>query len=253
VLIAGKLRLSHIEQFWTQQKAIRITGEAQPIEWLEVNKTDPDSGEVMNDLTAREADFYVGEQDYRESYIRAAMEQTFQLLGQIATFAPQVVLAVLDLAVDSAELPNKDEWVSRIRKLNGQRDPTKAPTPEEEAQAQIDGEKKALQEQLAVEMAQAQLAKEQANAAKLDVEAMAKRVDVLMQALTAAQLAATNPALAPVADEMAAAAGFKPQGGTDPNIPQPTAAPTPMDSAAPIDPTQQPAGPEAGIPPQEFQ
>jgi hypothetical protein len=253
VLIAGKLRLSHIEQFWTQQKAIRITGEAQPIEWLEVNKTDPDTGEVMNDLTAREADFYVGEQDYRESYIRAAMEQTFQLLGQIATFAPQVVLAVLDLAVDSAELPNKDEWVSRIRKLNGQRDPTKAPTPEEEAQAQIDGEKKALQEQLAVEMAQAQLAKEQANAAKLDVEAMAKRVDVLTQALTAAQLAATNPALAPVADEMAAAAGFKPQGGTDPNIPQPAAAPTPMDSAAPIDPTQQPAGPEAGIPPQEFQ
>jgi len=34
ILQAGKLRLSHIEQFYTEPKAVRIVGNRQPIQWL---------------------------------------------------------------------------------------------------------------------------------------------------------------------------------------------------------------------------
>src|SRR4030095_4289890 len=106
---AGKLRLSHLEQFWTEPKAVRIVGDRRPIEWLEVNKLDPATGEILNDVTAREADFIVDTQDYRSSLAQSALEQMFALLGQIATFAPQVVLNVLDLVVESADIKDKEE------------------------------------------------------------------------------------------------------------------------------------------------
>lgn len=235
--MAGRLRLSHIEQFWTQHKAVRITGESQPIEWLEVNKVDPDSGKVMNDLTAREADVVVTEQDYRESFVRAAMAEMFALLGQIATFAPQVVLAVLDLAVEGAEIPNKAEWVGRIRKLNGQRDPSKPPTPEEQQEQQDDAEKAALQEELALRQMQASLAEVEARVAKLDTETIAKRIDALFAATQAALTVAQTPQVAPIADVIAQEAGFAAQRGDDPNLPQPPQAAEPIVMAPEMAPT----------------
>jgi hypothetical protein len=224
--IAGQLRVSHIEQFMTEKKAIRILGEGKPLEWLTVNDTDPDTGEMVNDLTAQEADFIVSEQDYRESYARAALEQMMELLGQIATYAPQVVMAVLDLVVDSAEIKNKDEWISRIRKLNGQRDPTKEVTPEEQAQQFAEAQKAALQDKMAMQQLALGLKKLEGEISKLDADAITQRVNGLLTALQAAQIVAVTPAVAPVADVIAQGAGFKDHGGQDPNIPaaaQPTA------------------------------
>lgn len=216
---AGQLRLSHIKQFKTAQQTIRITGEAQPIDFLDVNVPQPD-GSYLNDLTQTECDFIVAEQDYRESYVRAATEEMFQLLGQIATFAPQVVLAVLDLAVEGSEVRNKEEWVTRIRKLNGQRDPTKQMTPEELSAEQAKQAKAMLMDRLQMETLQAQLAKLKAEIGKLSTEDMAKRVDALFASLQAAQIVATTPNVAPVADTIAKGSGFQEVPGDDPNIPQ---------------------------------
>lgn len=254
---AGKLRLSHIEQFWTEQKAIRIVGERKPIEWVEVNKFDPATGQYLNDITAREADFIVDTQDYRASLSQAAMEQMFALLGQIATFAPQVVLAVLDLVVESADIKDKDEWVARIRKLNGQRDPSKPPTPEEVQAEQAAQAKQHEAEQIATETAKAQLAQITANMelmrsqmSKLGVEDALKRVETLYSALQAAQIAATTPGVTGAADEIAKSAGFedKHPGG----IPQPPVNTDPMTPATglppqPAEPTPPPIGPASGL------
>lgn len=241
--LAGRLRLSHIEQFWTQEKAIRIVGEGAPMTWLKVNAIDPDNpnGPRMNDLNAREADFHVAEQDYRESYTRAAMDQLFELLGQIATYAPQVVMAVLDLAVDSAEIPNKEEWVSRIRKLNGQRDPTKQITKEEQDKQFADAQKQALMDQVQTDTLKAQLIKLHSEVGNLDAQAMRARIDGMFAALQAAQIVAITPQVAPIGDAITKGAGFKDMGGDDPNIP------TPPGGAAP-QPGQPPQAPQGAVP-----
>lgn len=218
--MAGRLRLSHIEQFMTEKQVIRIVGEGQPIEWVTVNDTQED-GTVLNDIAGNEADYIIGERDYRESYAQAAMEQMMELLGKIATYAPQVVMNVLDLVVDSAEIKNKNEWVARIRKINGQRDPNKAPTPEDQ-QAQQQGEAEAKAEkQMQLDTMQAGLDKLRAEVGKLDTESLLKRVESMYSALQAAQIVAINPTVAPVADTIAAGAGFKDQQGQDPQLPQP--------------------------------
>jgi len=236
--LAGRLRLSHIEQFMTEKQVIRVVGEGQPVQWVTVNDPQED-GSVLNDIASNEADYIIGERDYRETYAQAAMEQMMELLGKIATYAPQVVMNVLDLVVDSAEIKSKDEWVSRIRKLNGQRDPTKAPTPEEQ-QAMQQGEAEAKEAKaMQKEQIQLQLDELKGKIAKLDTEALLKRVEAMFSALQAAQVVALNPTVAPIADTIAQGAGFKDQAGQDPNIPQP-------EIAAPVE--QVPVNPEAGIP-----
>lgn len=208
IKMAGQLRLSHIEQFWTEEKAIRIVGEASPIEWIEVNKWDAATGQYLNDITATEADFVVSTQDYRASLAQAAMDQMFELLGKIATFAPQMVLAVLDLLVDSADIKNKDEWVSRIRKLNGQRDPTKPPTDEETQQEQANQQKMAHREKLDLRMLEAKVLETENKASLLDADVILRRVDAMFQALQAAGMLATTPGAAPAADAITKAAGM---------------------------------------------
>ena len=221
---AGQLRLSHIEQFYTEEKVIRIVGEGQrPIEWLTINQVDPATGQILNDITAREADFIVDAQDYRSSMAQAALEQMFGLLGQIATYAPQVVLSVLDLVVESADIQGKEEWVARIRKINGQRDPSKPPTPDEMKAEQDAQAKQAEAEQMASETARAQLAKMQteiqlaeAQIKKLGVDDILKKVQTMLAALEGAQIVTAQPGLAPAADEITSSAGLADDGINSP-------------------------------------
>lgn len=221
-ILAGKLRLSHIKQFKTEQQTIRITGDSGPTNYLTVNQPDPqDPSRILNDITETECDFVIAEQDFRESYVRAATAEMFALLGQLATFAPQVVLSVLDLAIDGSEVRNKDEWVARIRKLNGQRDPSKEITPEEQQKALADAQKAALMDKLNMEQVELGIEKLRKEVESLDVGSMSKRVDMIFAALQSAQIIATTPAVAPIGDEIARGAGFRDQDGQDPNLPEP--------------------------------
>lgn len=249
---SGKLRLSHIEQFYTEPKAVRIVGERRPIEWLKINQVDPATGEILNDVTAREADFIVDTQDYRASLAQAALEQMFDLLGKIATFAPQVVLNVLDLVVETADLKDKDEWVARIRKLTGQRDPSKPPTPEELQVEQAAVAKQMEQEQLATDTAKASLSEVQAKVdliraqlAKLDVDSVLGRVEAMYSALQAAQIVATVPGVTPAADEIAKSAGLDDKAPGAIPVPSPLASQLLQQASA----AQNPALPSDGAPP----
>ena len=257
---AGRLRLSHIEQFYTAPKVIRIVGEASPIEWLEVNRVDPATGRVLNDITAREADFIVDTQDYRASMAQAAMEQVFQLLGQIATFAPQMVLQLLDLVVDTVDIKGKDEWVARIRKMNGQRDPTKPLTPQEEQAQLAAAQQQQKQQQIADMTAEASLAKLQAEIANLQAKSSTLSADekyklattvkanmeTLFSAMQAGQVVALNPAVAPVADELALSAGFQDANGLP--TPVPAQAMPVNDAGIPADPARaRGPGPAVGM------
>lgn len=208
IKIAGQIRLSHIEQFWTEEKAIRIVGDNQPIQWIKINQYDPATGQILNDVTARQADFIVDTQDYRASLAQAALDQMFELLGKIATFAPQVVLAVLDLMVESADIKNKDEWVNRIRKLNGQRDPTKPPTPEEMQAEKANQEKQAAREALEFRALKAKVEETEAKAKVYGADEVFRRVETMFQALQAAGMLAATPGAAPAADAITASAGM---------------------------------------------
>lgn len=220
---SGKIRLSLIEQYFTEPKIVRIEGprgkQGKP-DFIEINQPvmGPD-GEVrfLNDITAFEADFEVSEQDFRESMRLAMFEQMLDMMGKLP---PEVAIQLLDLVMEFFDVPGKEELVRRIRKLNGQTDPDHEPTPEELAakKAQDDAaqEQQAMARQAmiaAVQEAQAKVAKLQAEAGKIEADSMAKTIEAIVKAMEGAGMVLAAPAASAAADQILQGAGFKDKGG----------------------------------------
>lgn len=224
VQIEGELTLALIEQFYTEQKVIRIVGERGAAKFHTINDVDPDTGEILNPITASKADFQVDEVDFKSSLRQAMLDSMFEIVGRLAQVNPEVALKLLDLVVDLADVPNRDAMVARIRKINGERDPDTEMTPEEEA-AQKEADAKATEEQdLRIKTLRAELENLVAKAADTRASALKKGVEADYNAMQAAQVVATVPQVAPIADELLKGAGYQPiPGGVDPNVPQPAA------------------------------
>ena len=176
--IQGEKQLSLTEQWYTEERVIRLTGSKGALEWVRINQPETQAdGSVryLNDITASMADFMVAEQDYSGS-LRQVM---FDSLNAMATrLPPEVALKVLTIAMEFSDLPNKDEIASAFRGMTGERDQSKQMTPEEEqqAQAQAQEQQAALQMQresavMALEEQRAKVREINARAAKLEAEA----------------------------------------------------------------------------------
>jgi hypothetical protein len=230
VQLEGEISLAMIEQFYSMPKVIRIIGERGAAKYNEINKVDPETGEVLNSITASHADYVVSEQDFKSSLRQAMFESLFDIVGRLAQMNPEVALNLLDLVVEMADLPGRDELVARIRKINGQRDPDSDPTPEElQAQKEADA-KKAEAEQLENDRLRAELENLRAKTKDLVAAAVKKGTETAYAAMQAGQVIATMPAVAPIADEVMRSAGYQDPtpAGDDPNFPVPPAAMAPQ-------------------------
>ena len=176
--LAGEMQLSLIEQFYNQEKVIRLTNERGVSSWDTVNQLDPASGRTLNAITASQADFIVAEQDFRSSLRQAMFESLFDVTTKLAAMDPQIAMNMLDLVIDMADLPNKDELVARIRSLNGMRDPSKKLTPEEEQQQQAQQAEAAHNQQMNAAAQQLSLDEQAAKVEKLKADAAAVLADI---------------------------------------------------------------------------
>ncbi|KDR25954.1 portal protein [Caballeronia zhejiangensis] len=232
VQIQGETQLSLIEQFFTEQKDFRITNMRGTPDFVSVNDGLPE-----NDIVRTKADFVISESDWRASMRAAAAEQLSEL---IAKMPPQIGLVLLDLLVESMDLPNRDAIVDRIRQVNGQSDPD-ATEPDPKQAAQQAAQQKAQDQQ--DRMTEAEIAEKQARADKLAADTakvqsatILDKVNASLAAEQAAEIAIVAPATAMVADNILKEAGWSAPGAGI--IPQQSAQP-PM---PPQMPPQQPGG-----------
>ena len=214
--IEGMLTLSCVEQYMVHPRTIRVAEGIGKGERLRVNTPmdpptfDAETGEelVMNDLSARQAEFVVGEQAWKQAYAEAAFESLLEVLSQLATAAPQAVINLLDLVFDMhPNLPKKRQIVQRIRQINGQSDPDAKLTPEEE---QAKAEKEAIarkQLELQLRGLEAEVREAEAKGIKLEADAVRERITAIYEAAQAAQVLAAVPQTAPIADELLRSSG----------------------------------------------
>lgn len=237
VQLAGEIKLSVIEQFYTDEKEIRIVGERGIASFVEFNKEDPATGEIINDIAAQQADFVVSEQDFKDSLRIAMFESLFDIVSRLAQMNPQIALNLLDLVVEMADIPNRDEFVTRIRQISGMRDPEKEPTEEE---VLAERQRKALeQKQIDLQMArlEADLREAVSKGEKLSADALKAKLDAMAAAFEAAGLVVAAPGLTAVADDLLESAGFQdatPEDGLTDE--QPQQAPPPETIPAPQSP-----------------
>lgn len=205
IQVQGEKQLSLAEQFMSEDKVIRLTGEKGKVDWLRINEPEmqPDgSVRFLNDMTSSRADFVVSEQDYAGT-LRQVMFDSLNKLS--AKLPPEVSLRVMAIAMEFSDLPNKDEIVNEFRKVTGERDPSQAPTPEDMAQQQQQQEaQQAQREQILLALAEqrAKVREINARAAKIESEAAkqvrsqaADEIDRLTEQLRAAQAELANRSL----------------------------------------------------------
>jgi hypothetical protein len=169
--IDGESLLSLVEQFYTEEKVIRLTGAKGALEWVRINtpEVQPDGTvRYINDITNSMADFIVSEQDYAGT-LRQVM---FDSLNQLATrLPPEVSLRIMTIALEFSDLPNKDEAADALRKMTGDRDPSKAPTPEEQQQMEQQAQQQAEALQVQRETAMAALEEQRAKVREINAKA----------------------------------------------------------------------------------
>lgn len=169
----GEKSLINIEQYYTEEDQIRVTDARGNPDYVAIN-----NGDESNAIANFKADFIISEEDWRATAKQAQAEQLLDLASKLAATAPQMVVGIMDLIVESMDVPNASELVRRIRSVTGQEDPDadpNNPTPEmqEKAQAkamQLEMEGRAAQAELAIREAEA--AEKGARAKKAEAEAM---------------------------------------------------------------------------------
>ena len=174
-----------MEQFYSAEKVIRLTGSRKQLDWVTINQPEvqPDgSVRYLNDVTRSQADFVVSEQDYAGT-MRTVL---FDSLNALAARMPDNLLALrlLTVAMEFSDLPNNDQVADEIRKLTGERDPNKPLTPEEQQQMQQQLQAQAQALQMQQETALAALQEQQAKAR--EINARAEKLEAEAQQLRAA-------------------------------------------------------------------
>lgn len=167
----GEKMLSLIEQWYTEEKVIRLSGHRGALEWVKINKPEvqPDgSVRYLNDITASLADFVVSEKDYAGTLRQVMFDSLNQLAGRLP---PEVALRIMTLAMDYSDLPNNAQIADELRKLTGERDPNKEPTPEEQQQMQQQQQMQAQALQLQQEQARQALAEQVARVREINARA----------------------------------------------------------------------------------
>lgn len=196
--IAGEIKLSLVEQYYDEPKVIRLIGEKGKAEFREINGSE-------SSITETQADFIVDEQAFNQSHRQAMAEELFAL---VAKLPPEVALKLMDVVIDLTDLPMRDELVSRIRQINGMKEPGAEPTPEEqEAEEQAmraENEKKGRVEEANMRLLEGKADEAQAKGMKAHMETLEKKLSAMEKALSVAGVLQVNPDLGGGADEVIA-------------------------------------------------
>jgi hypothetical protein len=181
--LSGEIILSMIEQLYTEEKNVRITGgeNGQNAEFLAINTIDPETGETIGDITASQADFVISEQDYSGT-IRQAMFDS--LTDMIKTMDPNAAMQILDLVFEMSDLPGKEKFVDRLRAITGNRGSESVPTPEQLAQDQAKAAEAQAQAQAQNDILMTQLENEKAKVLKLQQEAQLIAAKIRTESVT---------------------------------------------------------------------
>lgn len=209
--VRGEKQLANIEQFVTEEKAFRITNMRGKPEYITVNDGLPE-----NDVVRSKADFVISESSWHATMRQAAVEELLDLVAKLAPVAPDAVIVMLDLIVESMDIQNREELVKRIRAVTGMRDPdAEEPTEEEIANAEKQAEaarQQAEAQQAAIDKLKAEAAEKLARAEEIQARMANTNVDSQQKALDAAQIAIAVPATTHVADHILHEAGLVSRG-----------------------------------------
>lgn len=251
----GEKLMVLMEQFLTGKMEFRTVNERGRPAFHTVN-----DGKPQNSITAHKANYVISLDDWRASMRQANTERLLEVLQQLAPAAPQIVTMILDLLVESMDIPKRDEIVQRIREATGVQDPDQDPeSPEAQQAAQAKAEQAELQKRgvmAEIEEKEAKAKDLAARAAKTGAEtdiAAAKvaseQLSQMTAALNAAEMLLRDAGMGPIADQLMTAAQ---EGTAPPSQPPDLPAPDPRMQQQPMEQEQMPMEPQPQPTPEQL-
>jgi len=162
--IVAKRVLDLVQEFYTEERIIRVTGnrlDSQPEEVV-LNQITPD-GEIVNDLTLGEYEVTVVDAPAKDSF-RESQFQEAKEMREMGVTIPDSVL------IESSNLSNKEEIIDANKQLTGEADPSEM----DQKMAQLELEIKQLEAdelKVAIQQKQAEVGFTQAKTSKAANEA----------------------------------------------------------------------------------
>lgn len=204
--LEGELTLQVAEQYMVEPRVIPVRGDRGQLDALAINQWD--GTQFQNDMAGPASQFIIDEQPWRASLQQGQFESMMEVIKNLASVAPNVVLALLDIFFEFADIPNKQTVLERIRMVTGQPGPDNQRTPE-----QLEAQKRqavlaATEFQAKLSELQGIIRRSEAENKQLEADVVLVKLESLAQAAAVAQQFATVPALAPVIDETLRSAGF---------------------------------------------
>lgn len=136
-----------------------------------INATIPNDKGRNNDVSKIRAQVALAPVQQTPTYKAQLAQQLVMIAG---TLPPEVQMATIDMVLQLMDIPNKHEFLARVRDAVGIKKDFDKMTPEEQEQAKAEAQAQAEQQQLAMRKLVAEVMKEEASAAAQQATAQAK-------------------------------------------------------------------------------
>jgi predicted NBD/HSP70 family sugar kinase len=175
---AGKILVDMIPRVYDTERVVRILGEDEADKMVPINTTDPQTGQLINDITVGKYDVAI---TVGASYQTKRLETADSMMQFVQAF-PQAAEVAGDLIAKNMDWPGADEMGERLKKTlpPGLVDDEDMPEEQKQAMAAQAQEAKEKERILFEEEVQGMIAERQAKLAKAnkdDADAEAQRLE----------------------------------------------------------------------------
>lgn len=176
IKMVGERITAGIQKEWTHPKVLRVTDRLTGADkWLEVNKRLEDGG-IKNNLTMGRFDMIVTDSPKSDTIREKNMNL---ILEWVKKSPPEVIPHLMNIAFEMADLPNKEQFLEKIKPLLGY-DPLEeemdAETRKQKLIEQLEAEKEAQAQQVAIQEEDITLELNQKRLKNAEFEAKIKEV-----------------------------------------------------------------------------
>lgn len=121
--LLGRQHLSLIQNYYTEQRIYRVTGEDGKKEPVIINEmvVDPISKakRIINDVTIGKYAAVIDDRKGSPTFAQAQWEQTMELLEKLGPAMGNMLPMFADLILGMSDMPRKQEWIERFQALVG--------------------------------------------------------------------------------------------------------------------------------------
>jgi hypothetical protein len=177
-LMLGRLLMLYIYEDMKKKKNIKVTvfkEDKSKRKQVIINAEIEGKPALTNDISKLRSHVALAPIQQTPTF-RAQMAQQLTMVTQ--NLPPQVQMSVIDMILELMDIPNKTEYLDRVRGALGVSKPAEQMTPEEQAQAQQQAQAAAAQQEMQNRLMNAEVTTKEAEAANKQAEAARKQREI---------------------------------------------------------------------------